>query len=319
MLLMTLPSKLVSAQDEQFQPEKRIYLLDVTLSMQGYGDNEDIYDEVIDALIDDINKVTDPNVEIVVMPFQEGILAEHASKATTEGKTMLIQKIKEYKDTYKAVTYTNILVPFKYAVENYVDPKKSNIIMIMTDGKHNDKSSPKSLLIKEIKKWGTLTESVNAYAFYIILTTKADDQELNDLIEGTKGIDVIDNTGKKNFTVCQLTPQAEVAYNTKEDVNNGCQMQIRCNQDSYPDNLVVHIEAHNEYVDINSDQTIEDGKVKFDVNTLTSLSEMPEKFDLDIYLSLKNNNSSDRIFLVKENSKLTIINKKEKVLKIYVK
>ena len=62
-------------QNSRFKDERRIYLWDVTLSMKGYQDKTpDIYDEVIDAIEQDVNTLNDENTEIWVIPFQNKIL-----------------------------------------------------------------------------------------------------------------------------------------------------------------------------------------------------------------------------------------------------
>ena len=72
--LMIIFSSAIFAQDKT---TRKIYLWDVTLSMKGYENgtyytndpSKNIYDNVLEWLVRDIKKVTDPQTEIYVFPF----------------------------------------------------------------------------------------------------------------------------------------------------------------------------------------------------------------------------------------------------------
>ena len=78
--------------------DRRIYLWDVTLSMKGKGVKKtpNIYNEVVEFLVHDINSLTDSSTEIVVLPFQTSVLETWSTKATEEGKKKIIARIKGY-------------------------------------------------------------------------------------------------------------------------------------------------------------------------------------------------------------------------------
>ena len=136
--LLILFSQNVFAQQNQFKNERRIYLWDVTLSMKGKGTGgtPDIYDKVVAALEEDINSICDEHTEIWVLPFQTSVLEKWTEKATVAGKKNLISKIKAYNN--EQITYTNIASPMEYAMYNLMTPDKRDVLILLTDGVHND-------------------------------------------------------------------------------------------------------------------------------------------------------------------------------------
>lgn len=74
------------------KPERMVYYLDVTASMTGYNNSQNIWNTVVTNLKHAINAINNPNTEIVIKTFTD---ANHnietivAEKTTPEGKKEL--------------------------------------------------------------------------------------------------------------------------------------------------------------------------------------------------------------------------------------
>ena len=87
LLILVACSQLI-AQSGNVKDVRQTYLWDVTLSMQGKATGApDIWDQVKEAMIADIQQVSDDRTEIVVIPFQHIALEEWREFATTTGKS----------------------------------------------------------------------------------------------------------------------------------------------------------------------------------------------------------------------------------------
>ena len=94
------------SQTPKMQVDRRIYLWDVTLSMQGYqGKTPDIWDNVTAFLKKDIENISDENTELVILPFQENILADWSCKATKIAVGTLLVHIDIQKKKYNNQNY----------------------------------------------------------------------------------------------------------------------------------------------------------------------------------------------------------------------
>ena len=99
-----------SAQEKEI---RRIYVWDVTWSMQGQGSyidesgskvkTEDIWNEVKNAIIEDIKGIYDKTTEIVIIPFQHRLILEHMKEAFADeqGKKQLIDFVKQRREQAK--------------------------------------------------------------------------------------------------------------------------------------------------------------------------------------------------------------------------
>ena len=95
MLTVLLMAPLSMFAQGKFKDVRQTYLWDVTLSMKGFNGAPDIYDQVVDVMIKDINSVTNERTEIVVVPFQDSKYCEvWREMATTAGKKALAERIR---------------------------------------------------------------------------------------------------------------------------------------------------------------------------------------------------------------------------------
>lgn len=314
------------AQSNDFKEDKRIYLWDVTLSLKGYeGRTPDIYDDVVKALTSDINSIDDEDTEIVVLPFQTSVLDRWTAKSTKAGKEELISKIKKFNND--KVTNTNIVAPLKEVMERDIDRSKSNLVILMTDGIHNDKNSSKEALYKLIKEWGAFAQDTDSYAFYIMLTKFAEDQELISKINAADNIDTYIADEDISIGFIRLQPQKSISYNIK-DKQSALRLPVNIKSDGkkISDDLEIEIKSEdNPYIKIDDDSSIEDGQLKFEIELKMSIDQLKEQLPTDrnyqVTLHLEIDDAQDHklVKLLGKTVTLELINKPEKTLDIYVK
>lgn len=103
---------LLSAQNvDKAKKERRIYLWDVTMSMQGYGRCNNIWNDVKTKLIKDIDGIMDPETEIILLPFQHKIIDSITVTATAAGKNAIkCECVKCFKQSSEMVVadYTGV-------------------------------------------------------------------------------------------------------------------------------------------------------------------------------------------------------------------
>lgn len=175
----------------QFKDVRQTYLWDVTLSMKGYNGAPDIYDEVAEVMVRDIESVTNERTEIVVIPFQDTKYCEVWREfATPEGKEAIIRKIRSYKNG--KVTNTNISAPLQYAIDEVFTPDKMDIMKLMTDG--NDNVDP-ARLRELLSRWCDMAKEKDAYGYYILLTDAARDGDLSLVLKGICNFEEVDVSG----------------------------------------------------------------------------------------------------------------------------
>ncbi len=314
------------AQQKQFKNEKRIYLWDVTLSMKGFGGKPNIYKPVVEALKKDINSIIDEQTEIVVLPFQMDILDQWSYSATKQGKQDIIGKIESYKNEKE--TNTNISIPFNKIMQNYIDPNRRNVLILMTDGEQNDPRHPMSELYDLIRKWCAFATKNDAYAFYVMLTSYAVKPELENVIDETCRISkVIADINSINLNFIELLPQATAKFNVKDDADKELLLKIECQKRvSIPAKVKIHAYCTtNDFVEIDNSTTIEEGAIGVKVKLKQSYDSLkkvlPQDYNEKITVSLKLEDGDENplVQLIRESFELELVNKPEKTLKVYVK
>ena len=213
---------LAFAQSGNVKDVRQTYLWDVTLSMQGKAPGSpDIWEPVKEALIADIQQISDDRTEIVVIPFQHKALDEWREYATAAGKAKLIGKIKEYKIPLhnfggKMTTMTCLYEPLQYVVDKVLTADKVDILKLMTDGIPDEHQKEYEQLLA---RWCEIAKTKDAYGFYIMLTDQAKEGQMVLKEINPCRFDAIDvaELGGTNVSLLMLTPQQNIAFNVRED------------------------------------------------------------------------------------------------------
>ncbi len=316
----------LSAQNNMMKAERRIYLWDVTLSMKGYQDKTpDIYSKVVNALVSDIETIKVEDTEIIVIPFQEGVLDVWSVKATNIGRQEIVKKIKSYKNDI--VTSTDSASPLKDVMDKHINKDKRNILILLTDGVQ--KRGKESELYAQISKWCAFAERNDAYAFYVMLTKFAQNDELVSHINKACRFELVPPPAQGepiNIKFIDLLPQDKISYNIK-DGGEELRVSIDCKKDiSMPDDLKIEIiSQQNPYITIDDICEIENGRIEFDIKLKQPIEELKQVLPIDeperlsLILSIKDADKYPLVKLLRDIVTLELINKPEKILKIYVK
>ena len=199
-ILIALASfTLAYGQSGNVKDVRQTYLWDVTLSMQGKAPGSpDIWDQVKEAIITDIQQISDDRTEIVVIPFQHKALDEWRQPATAAGKAALVAKIKAYKIPLhkfgdKMRTMTCLYEPLQYVVDKVLTADKVDVVKLMTDGIPDEHQKEYEDLLG---RWCSIAKQKDAYGFYIMLTSQA--------VEGKTVLEKIDPCRFEAIDVAKL-------------------------------------------------------------------------------------------------------------------
>lgn len=316
------------AQQNPFKNERRIYLWDVTLSMKGYNNKTpNIYDKVIAALEKDINSILDEQTDIWVLPFQTSIIEKWNEKATSIGKKKIVDRIKAFKD--ETITNTNITVPMDDVMKTLIAEDKRNVLILLTDGEQNAKGYPMESLLDLIHQWCAFAEENDAYAFYVMLTEFAKNENLIRAIDETCRIHkVLPNpNGEIDINIVELLPQSNYKYNIKDDAGKKMNLKIDCKKRvTIPEGLKLHCFCEpNSYVEIDEAVSIINGNIEIGVKLKENYeflkSNLPQNTNerLMLHFEVENSERFPLVQLLNEKCSLELINKPEKKLRVYVK
>ena len=339
--------KVITAQND-YIPQRYIYLWDVTYSMCGYiGTDErgkmiidqekDIFDEVVDLLKKQINSKIDPNTIIVVCPFRgkEGLLETFTGNATKEGISLISMAIDDFAKKIKLekkLTNTDVISAIRQAKANYIRPDADNFLVILTDGIQNERLSdgkPTTMkdLCKEIEAWEDLDENnIFAYLYYYMLTVNATDDKLKETLEETKNVSGVlpGEAFKPSFI---LQPAKKVVANIKDDKKISLAFKIN-ERTPLPDDIEISVSAEGEVekiLDIDDEIfTIYNNQIEIPLKFYYSYEDLkdklPEISTVTLEIELVDKDRSDAIVrLAADSFKLELINKPEKTLTITLK
>ena len=318
--------------------------------MQGKAKNIDgtltpnIWNQVKNAIIEDIKSISDDHTEIVVIPFQHKALDKWSAFATKDGKDSLIRKISNYvlplfiKQNGKIVpangkggtTWTCLYEPLKEVVNKVLSPDKVDILKLMTDGIPDEHQAEYKNLLRH---WCQIAEEKDAFGFYIMLTSQAvAGQTVLDTIKPCR-FDAINVTdlGGTNVSLQMLTPQHILAFNIREDY--GKELTIKyahSGSGRIQPGYKIHVRSYeNSYIEVDEIVELkEDYTVSVKAKYLMSQAEMISKLSVE---------ENEKLFLYSEPAEdmnklpyamtrildtpttIEMINKPEKTVKFYVR
>lgn len=326
---------LAFAQSGNVKDVRQTYLWDVTLSMQGKAPGcPDIWEPVKEALITDIQQISDDRTEIVVIPFQHKALEEWREPATAAGKARLVAKIKAYKIPLhnfngKMTTMTCLFEPLQYVVDKVLSVDKVDILMLMTDGIPDEHQKEYEQLLA---RWCEIAKSKDAYGFYIMLTDQAAEgkavlKEINPC--RFDAIDVAKLNGT-NVSILMLTPQQNIALNVREGYGEELTIKYAHNgSGTLQAGYKVHVYSYeNSYIQVDDIvELTESYTVTVKAQYLMSKQAMIESLSIEenekIFLYSEPAEGMDELpyamtRILESPSSVEMINKPEKIVKFHV-
>ncbi|QXP71261.1 VWA domain-containing protein [Polaribacter sp. R2A056_3_33] len=242
-LLPILILALVSLQSnsQNFKKEKRIYMLDITKSMWGSGDNIDIFEEVKNALYKGIAEIKDPETVVTIIPFQATHTYEILQSWTFKaGNITKLKEIKSKIDFYNVNTvpggYTDIYSALKKAKEN-IDKDRINYIFLLTDGEQSKipsatkKTSKIDFSVVDLKKslnnWCDFSMNRNSHLFYVMLSKEAINESIVNIINEECNAYIVQGT---NMNIAFVKPKTK---------------RLKLNLHDEPTDIEINLEANN--------------------------------------------------------------------------
>lgn len=340
LFLLLVGSTMLWAQATQI--DKRVtYIWDVTYSMHGgqmggnktqsvvvggkkysivnYKEEYDIYDRVMEAMIDDINR-QNARTEIVVLPFNDKVCDEWRCQATTEGKKALIDKIRQYANFDQVKT--NISKPVEYATEHVFTSNVTDHMKLMTDGNDNvDMNHFKELM----RQWCEMAESKNVYGYYVMLTSQANDNDLTLILKEQCRMTIGSGI---NINPSRIQMGDHVVVDAKNDYNKPFVIDVKIsNAENLPANVKVMVSAEDnpyfslaEEVNVNAEtrSVRVQPKFKMEVNELRSNLSIDTSSFVSLRYELVENKGQVIEFWNAE-GQVELFNKSLKTLKVGVK
>ncbi len=331
------------AQTPDASIDKRIYLLDVTKSMIGivvkdeieiHNEDNNVWEKVAAFLRTDIENITDPSTRLIVIPFNDKVCCDDCweEQATVEGKSKLMRKINGVKDRWLSegaeATKTNIVAPFSYAKNKYIDPRCNNLLILLTDGQDNVNGQLAWLQL--LSSWQVYARDNNAYLIYFMVSDAANDKKIANLIENKECSDLVFPTGKIPDFI-DLYPSKAVNFNIKDDIEDGVYIQFDNSKKSLKlaNGVKVSVKSlPGAKVSVDCSAEIEDGKINirlpYTTQELRTLLCDEDTVHVPLTIELLNQDEiqsgyNQKIFLKRNTVDLVLINKIEKVLTIKLK
>lgn len=260
--------------------EKRIYLFDVTKSMIGRGsvNTPNIFDEVKKSLEEAVDDIADSRTEIVIIPFTDKPVSNeeiiHGTIAKKDTLRMQIESLNVKSGN------TNIADAWSKGIE-YLDSTKVNYMFLLTDGLHN--SGPdKEVLYERLKAWDTICEGKYFFSFYVMLTTNAIEQEIQEMTRNTKQMWSIESL---NINAALIKTSLVQRFNIFEDKTIGVEFSSN-NPKVFLEDLNVQFDIEdNSYYTISSTRRSADNSKIYEFDVI----EKTEKINIPIDVTLKIN------------------------------
>lgn len=292
----------ISSYGQTNKLEKRIYLFDITASMQGNGKGgtENIFEEVKLNLINAIKAIDSKETEIVIMPFTDRV---HSKK---EFLVDDLQGIIEYINALEVLKGdTNIADAWQAGVKE-INTERMNYLFLLTDGIHNT-GPDKEILYDRLKEWKKLSENKYYFGFYVMLTKISEDKELEMAIKDTSQLFILKSA---NVNITFLTTN----YGWKTNIKNNKRVKIQYKKNTskrFAYDLQIKATLNNNpYYRIKSveNNLKEDLSIVLEIEELLPLKDLPIETDLTFELEYEKE-KYPLLFVIPEKVKLKIQNR----------
>lgn len=282
--------------------EKRIYLFDVTASMEGRGQGgtENIFEDVKLSLVKALEKIESKNTEIVLITFTNKV---------HDKKTFLIEEmdsIRSYVNNLQVRKGDTNIADAWQAGEEEVNPDKLNYLFLLTDGIHNT-GPEKQILYNRLKAWEDFAAKKYYFGFYVMLTKVSEDEELEKTIKDTKQLYII------------KSPDVDItflgtSYGVKANIKNNKRIKIQYKKNTstaFTYNLDVKATLNdNPYYRIKTVKNLlnHDLSLVLEIEELLPLKDLPLEVDLTFTLDY-GKDEYPLLFVIPEQVRLKIQNR----------
>lgn len=279
--------------------ERRIYLIDVTRSMEGYNGAENIFGIVKSQLSGAISELNDTLTEIVLIPFTDKPLEPFIRNSNQ--KEEILQYISNLSPKQGD---TNILGAWDLGLK-YLEDSKINYMFMLTDGVHNS-GAPIEDLYQALNNWHITAKDKYEFALYVLLTPKAHEKEICRIVESSQQMWLVPTLNiKTDFIVGKMNLSVNIRNNNKaklqltctnpEIFNEGFKFRI-----SLPQNEFYKIVDATEVIDSN-------GNITFTIEKLKPQIDLPLSYKTKIQVEY-DAEKFPFVFFTPESYNLNIVN-----------
>lgn len=288
--------------------ERRVYYLDVTGSMRNNKINgESCWDVVTGNLKNAINRIDNPETEIIVIPFTDsghGLNNVIRGRATSADKKRINAEIDKLDTEDKC--YTNLNVPMIDFLKNHIASDRPTYMFLMTDGVSNE---DRKGFLNSINRWGDRAGR-DVYGFYVKLHGSAIDADVSKSI-GKQNGNRLWEVGDASVNINMMRALRSPVFNPRNekyvdipfsgDIKNA---SIRCTL------------KDNEYYALTGTEIV-GNSIRCRLKPLKSLSVIPQDYVVDLNFSQSRKGEFD--CLLTGSLPVKCINKKERTLKVKIK
>ena len=344
---MSLEGMVESIPVTAFKNDRFIYLWDVTHSMQGigfvqnpktgifqqaYDKNSDIYDLVVEAMIRDINSITDETAEIVVIPFQSAAPGSYRGDkdpwlyktASGANKQELIQRIQASKKGWLSYSHVNtdVVPSLSYVINSVISDDREDYLKILTDGKMDDMEGLRKLMAE----WCAMARKKKSmHAFYISLNDEASEgiraiiskaqEEGKDCFKFIKPGEITEV-----FKFYQVIPYPSIAVNANdmlaaESPSVTAQMRVK-GPGNLPDSFKVKFEAEdNPFISVDATRSVNNNSFNVPLHFKMDLNGMRQHFSNGMKYPIKMHLTAvdgENVYLLDDTITLYLTVEKEK-------
>jgi len=308
-----------------FKQEKRIYLLDITKSMWGLGDNPDIFDDTKEALYKGIENINNPETEITIITFQGTNTYNTHNLPHWNFKKGNKGKFEEVKETIDAFCIDSVpghntdIYSALVKAQQEIDPNKINYIFLLTDGAQSPRGRTidynQTDLNNLLRGWCNWSENKNTYLFYVMLTDNAKNENIINTVEEQCNAYVTMGT---DINIAFIRPiEKQIAINL-EDQPEFIEIPLTANDWNYlpaNTNLKIELSTNNIFELHKKSVDIKDGKLIIELDRASGnswnqlISNTPRESILRLHIS-----SDNGIKVLDPTVKINVRNYREKIL-----
>lgn len=297
----------INAKASKLMDERRIYLVDLTRSMEGFNGAEHIFDTVKDQLRQAVLSINDTTTEVIIIPFTNKPLEIYKNKISQKDSVL------NYISNLTTRTGdTNILEAWQRG-EGLLDSDKINYMFMLTDGVHNC-GEPIDSLYKSLDNWHKMTHGKYQFAFYVLLSENAREKEICRIVESSKQMWLVPSMNiHTDFIIGNMNLSINIINSNKVKLHLACTNPGIFNQGfrfkiSMPENDCYRIINASDAIDSNGDVT-------FEIQKLKPQKELPVTFKTKILIDY-DKQKFPFVFFTPEEYNLNIANVGTRIMNI---
>ena len=297
------------AKASKLMDERRIYLVDLTRSMEGFKGSEDIFYNVKEQLSNAIVSMNDTTSEIVIIPFTDKPLDLYVDKIANKDSILnYIANLKTKKGD------TNIMDAWRKG-ESMLDSTKINYMFMLTDGVHNT-GEPIDSLYNALSNWHIKTQEKYQFAFYVLLSSAAIEQEICRIVNASKQMWLVPSMNiQTEFIIGNMHQSVNIIDSCKAKLHLSCTNPEIFNQGF---KLKISIPENDNYRIVNAAESIdENGYLTFEILKLKEQNNLPISYQTKILIEY-DREKYPLVFFTPEEYNFKIVNVGTRIMNIKI-